>query len=292
MRVSGYLAAGFTLASRRLHLVFLDLISKLLWIAVTLGVFWLAGIWFSSRALLSGDDLRAFETGIAPLALAGVVRVVLENAETLGWNLGVAAAASCGWWFVAEAFVRAGMLPLSGNSFYRNALGNFSVCLASGLIRRSIMGSAGLLLGLIIFGPLLTAPLGEWGQALPDIGWPALAGSTLIAVLAFALILLDTLLRNDALEVAGDQLGQVLGVVGTLVLFEASLLASAALLVGVSFGMTGGATGVSGVLLLALILIAASSAAHSYLLLVRYYSVGIMRSYIHTERIKQYGSDV
>ena len=91
---------------------------------------------------------------------------------------------------------------------------------------------------------------------------------------------------------AGDQLGQVLGVVGTLVLFEASLLVSAALLVGVSFGMTGGAAGVSGVFLLALILIAAWSVAHSYLLLVRYYSVGIMRSYIHTERIKEYGSDV
>ncbi len=292
MTVSGYLAAGFSLASRRFDLVFLDFISKLLWVAVTLGLFWLAGIWFSSRALLSGADLRAFETGVPPVALAGVVRVVLENAETLGWNLALAAAASCGWWFVAEAFVRAGMLPLSGNSFYRNALGNFAVFLASGLIRRSIMGSAGLLLGLIIFGPLLTSPLGEWGQAFPDIGWPALAGSALIAVLAFALMLLDTLVRNDALEVAGDQLGQVLGVVGTLVLFEASLLASAVVLVGVSFGMASGAAGVSGVFLLALILVATLSVVDSYLLLVRYYTVGIMRSYIHTERIKKYGSDV
>ena len=197
MTVSGYLAAGFSLATRRLHLVILDLISKLLWITVTFVLFWIAGIWFSFRALVSGADLRAFQTGIPPVALAALVRTVLENGETLGWSLVFASALSVGWWIVQEAFVRAGMLPLPGNSFYRNALGNFSVFLVSGLLRRSIIGSAALLLGLVIFGPLLTASVGEWGQAWSDIRWPALAGTALLAVLAFALMLLDTLIRGD-----------------------------------------------------------------------------------------------
>ena len=90
----------------------------------------------------------------------------------------------------------------------------------------------------------------------------------------------------------GDQLGQVVGVVGTLALFEASLLASAVLLLGVSFRMTSWAGGVSGVSLLTLALVAILSVVHSYLLLVRYSSVGIMRAYIDTERIEQYGSDL
>ena len=292
MTVPGYLSAGFSAATRRLHLVVLDLISKLVWIAVTFIFFWFGGIWFFSRALVSGADLRAFQTGIPPVALAGLVRVVLENGETLGWILVLASVLSVGWWVVQEAFVRGGMLPFPGNRFYGNALDNFSVFLVSGLLRRCIMGSATLLFGLVIFGPLLTSPLGEWRQALPDILWPALAGGALIGALAFALMLLDTLIRTDALEVVGDQLGQVVGVVGTLALFEASLLASAAMLVGVSFGMTSGAGGVSGVFLLALALTAILSVAHSYLLLVRYSSVAIMRSYTHTERIKEHGSDV
>ena len=290
--VSGYLAAGFSVATRRLDVVILDLISKLLWIAVTFILFWFAGIWFSSRALVSGAVLRAFQTGIPAVALAALVRVVLENWEALGWSLVCASALSFGWWVVQEALVWGRMFPLPGNRFYGNALGNFSVFLVSGLLRRCIMGSAALLLGLVIFGPLLTSPLGEWGQALPDIGWPALAGGVLIAVLAFALMLLDALIRTDALEVVGDQLGQLVAVVGTLALLEASLLASAVLFLGVSFGMTSGAGGVSGVFLLALALAAILSVAHSYLLLVRYSSVGIMRSYTHTERIKEHGSDV
>ena len=123
-------------------------------------------------------------------------------------------------------------------------------------------------------GPLLTAPTGQWGQLWPEVRWPAALGLVSLLLLGFALMTLDTVVRSQTLDCLRSDFVSVIGIIGYVTLVEAVLLMVAALSATIGIGTV--SSPVVGVLLAGLALTGVSI-IHSYLLLVRYFSLGIMR---------------
>jgi hypothetical protein len=95
--------------------------------------------------------------------------------------------------------------------------------------------------------------------------------------LAFLLAVIDTLVRADAIDLLGADFFGVTGLIGTLVLFEA--LIGASLLVAVTAGFLNVANArqaLEMVVATALVLLVLNF-LHSYLLIVRFSAVGIMK---------------
>ena len=271
---SVYLIAGFGIAARRPHYILIDMIGKGVWLFGAGVIFWTAGLWFASTVPVSDADVVWFQTGIPVASLIGILRTVVDNWPRLGQSLIGGACACLLLWTLIEAFVRGGLLRLTGNSVFRDAFGHFPRFVLTGLTRRFILMTAGILTGLVSLGPLLTTPMAEWSSVWPDVGSPVIAGSILIASLAFSLTIPDTLVRCDAVELFGRALPEVLVVIG----FPAALeMLAWALGVGLlAIAVTTQAT--PGVLLvLTGLLVIGLSIVHSYLLLARYSAVGIMQ---------------
>ena len=271
---SDALIAGFGLATRRPHFILIDMIAKLAWMigsGLILGGF---SLWFLSRIPIDESDLVWFQSGVPGATLLGFLSSIRTNLSPLVWMLVLSSGVSLLWWTALEASVRGGILPLTGNSLIRDATLNFTRFLLTGLIRRSILVTIAILVGLVSFGPLLTTPMTQWPSVWPDVRWAAVAGAVVIALVAFFLTILDTLIRCNALELLGRSLSGVLLVIGVPAVMELGFWAFAASLAFIAV-MTPTAPGV--VIALTGFLIVALSVVHSYLLLARYSAVGIMR---------------
>ena len=268
------IAGGFALATRRIYFVFLDTAAKLMWLAGSLLLVVLAMNWAFSRIAISAEMLASFNSGVPAIAGGALLSLLIAQRSLLLGTLLVAMALSILLWIGIEAFVRAGMLPVSGRSFVGDAFAYFPRYLAAGIIRRLTLFTAAILVGLVAMGPLLTSPIAQWGHAWPEVRFPALAGTGILAILALFLLFVDTIIRSDAWSAVADDLPKVAGVIGTLAFFELALIGSASGLVTVTLDIAG-----SGglVVLVGGLSLAGLSVAHSYLLLVRYSAVGIMR---------------
>ncbi len=265
-----YLAAGLRSAGRRFHCVLLDMVFKGAFGTIALTVVVLSFLAFLARVPVDEETGAAFAV-LPSLAALAAVPALVENGSLLAQSLIGAALFTMLIWTVTEAFVRGGLLPETGNTPIRAAFAHFPLFLWTGALRRCVLLSAGIVIGLITLGPLLTAPVEEWGSRWPDVRWPVVAGVILLAWLAFFLVMLDTLSRCDALELLGTSLPAVVWIVGFPMLLEVSMwsLAGAATLAAARAPVL--ALGVGGACLVGL------SAGHSYLLLARYSAIGIMR---------------
>jgi hypothetical protein len=280
---------GFLLAMRRPHLLILDLIAKLAWLLLTVTVFGIAGIWFASGVQLTTNAVQALQSGVPALVAVTLIQSVISNGSALVETFAVAAIMCFGSWVLLEAFVRGGLLPLTDRTFVQDAADHFLRYLWVGLIRRTTLSLAVVLAALIALGPLLTMPVAEWAQIWPDVRWAALAGLGILVLLAFGLMTIETLVRSDAIEVLGLDLSRVVGIVLVLALVEAGVvlgaLAASALIIQ-WLGSPGG-------LVLAGILFAGVlSVSHSYILLVRYSAVGLMRRDIRYGAATEHASDL
>ncbi len=288
-RTLTYVKEGFGFASRRLHLVVLDMAAKLTWLALAIAVFGFAGVWFASGVELTGSDIMALESGVPAVAAAGILQSIISNWPILVETFAIAIVICFGGWVLLEAFVRGGLLPLSDRTFVTDAVHHFQRYLWVGLIRRTILGSGLVLTALITLGPLLTIPVGEWGQIWPDVRWAALAGLGVLVLLAFCLMTLETLIRSDAVEVLGLDLSRVVGIVLALALLETAAVLTVAVASAVAIQVVGSVGGlVVGGALLAGVL----SVNHSYMLLVRYSAVGIMRRDMRYGATTEHASDL
>jgi hypothetical protein len=109
-----------------------------------------------------------------------------------------------------------------------------------------------------------------------------LAGAATIAIvtflsLAFFLTLLESLIRADAVELLGTDLIRVTGLVGILMSFEGMVAASFVTILVTGFLNVGSSTEALLVLAAAVAVILILSFFHSYLLLVRFSAIAIMR---------------
>ena len=95
--------------------------------------------------------------------------------------------------------------------------------------------------------------------------------------LAFLLTLVETLVRADAVELLGTDLFRVAGLLGILMSFECMVVASALAILVAGFVNVSSAVAAIAMLGAALAAVLFLNILHSYLLLVRFSAIAIMR---------------
>ena len=262
--VAEILHEGFVRAHRRLGLVFLDVIWKLVWAALTIAGVGIVLYRFVSRLEFEPVNIQVLDA----LRIANSVQQLWSDygAEFLA-GLIVVACMSALVYLLLEATVRrklvgAGFSPRPASERgLKPGTTSFAVFVGSNVARVTILGSAAVILTVISRGS-------------PDA---RIAALVVFFSLAFFLTIIDTLVRTDAIDLLGADFFGVTGLIGTLVLFEA--LIGASLLVAVIAGFLNVANASQAfemVVATALVLLVFNF-LHSYLLVVRFSAVGIMR---------------
>jgi len=247
---------AFRRAHQRLGYIFLDFVWKLIWVAVTTVTLLLSATWVTSGLRgISWDEtgIRAVDNLVAAALLREFWRANQIDALLA---LIFAAAVSAIAWFLLEALFRR---RLVGASFVPAATTKFSVLLLSNVAKSLV------LIATCLF--LVPAVLAGAGTLAVII----------LAAFAFSMTVVETLIRSDAVEMLGTDLIRVTGLLGILVSFEAMVAVSVVAILGAGVLSVGSGTeavvmlGVTaaGIVLLTLL--------HSYLLLVRFSAIAIMR---------------
>ena len=135
------------------------------------------------------------------------------------------------------------------------------VFLGSSLARIAILGSAAVTLILMSRGS---------GEA-------RIAALVAFLALTFFVTIIDTLVRSDAIDLLGVDFLGVTGLIGTLVLFESLIGASLLVILFAGFLNVANAMGALEMLVMTTLVLLIFNFLHSYLLLVRFSAVGIMR---------------
>ena len=246
------LREGFRLTHRRFGLVFLDFLWKAVWFVFTVGLLFLVAAWFGARF----EAIGRLDTGNRGIDTA-VGLALLRQFWSVNRTQIVAAAAtvvfvSIVMWLVLEALFRRRLIS-----------GRFSTFLLSNLLKSLFLTNAALGWAAIFF-------------SRPDRGAAFIVIVTLTA-LAFLLTIIETLVRTDALELLGTDLFRVAGLIGILLLFEAMISGSCAIMLTVGFLKISGWRE-------ALVMVATAAAGgifmtvlHSYLLVVRFSAISLMR---------------
>ena len=153
----------------------------------------------------------------------------------------------------------------------------FGTFLVASVLKCLFLTNAGLAFGAICFSRYFVSPFAEWGQMWPDTRGAALIVVLTLAALGFLLTTIETLVRSDAIELLGTDLFRVAGLIGILLLFETMISGSCALMVGVGFLSVSGWRDALLMLGTAAVGMAFMTVLHSYLLVVRFSAVVIMR---------------
>ncbi len=267
--VNDVLRQGFQLAHHRLRLIYLDLVWKSIWLVLTLAGLFLVAMWF-------GAEFRSTvwaDTGNR--AVSGAITVALLRRFWLAKHAAILAAVasvlflSLVAWFLVEAGVRSKLFTSHGQGF--------SAFLVSSCLKSFFILAAVLALAAICFGRYFATPFSEWPQLWPDTRGAAFVGVVAITTLGFFLTILDTLVRNDAIELLGTDLFRVTGLIAILLLFEKMIFASCAMMLGIGLLKVAGLKGAVAILVATATAVGSLNVLHSYLLLVRYLAVGILR---------------
>jgi hypothetical protein len=268
--VAELLRDGFALARRRLSLILIDLLWKLVWAIATGVMFGIVALWFGSQ-FQSIEWQAADVPGVNGLVAAALVRQLWnEYAGAVGGVVVAVLLLSFLLWIVLEAFFRSRILSSLPER-------PFKLYILSNIARTTILAGAASMLLLLVFGQFLTAPFSEWPDLWYQTRSASLTGITIFLCIAFFLTILDTLIRSDAVELFGTDLIRVGGVIGILVMFETLISASAALGIISGFLMISSGAEAAAMLGLAVAGIIMMNAFHSYLLLVRFSAIVIMR---------------
>lgn len=266
--VTDAVAGGFFLATRNLHLVLADMAAKLAWLLLTFLFLLFSATIFLPLPTSGGERAPQLGTLLFGVRVATFWPQFLEN-------LIIAGVLSFLTWGLLEAFVRSRILYWIWHGFPERKR-TFARFLASGMLRRLIFGLVAALLILILMGPGLATSRGEWTRTWPEMQWAVLTVVLLLTMVAFVLMVVDTLLRCDAVETLGPQLGGITAAVALIGLFEVILRLAALAGTVVLLNLIA----VPVVLLFGVPAIGVTlSVVHSYLLLVRYCAIGIMRTY-------------
>ena len=255
--LSDILRGGFTRAHHRPGLIILDFFWKAIWFLVTMAIAAVAAVWVTS-------DIRAIQwdpTGIRVVDTFIATAILREfwnahTVEVLTISVGVLLI-SCSFWTLLEALCRRRIVIEVTERL--DAQIPLAVFVASALLKYVVLSAAGFLLLLASFEGAL------W------IAVVTLAGMT------FFLTLIDSLIRADAVDLLGTDLFRVAGLVGILMSFELLIGSSIAVLFFTSLlriarpidAVTTLGAAAAGVVFLTLV--------HSYLLLVRFSAIAIMR---------------
>jgi len=285
------LRQGFARAHGRLGPIFLDLLWKAIWCAVTFVALALIAGWFGSQL----QNIQWQDTGVPALngllATTALRQFLIAHASAIFWALVSVLCLSVGLWFLLEAFFRwrivtghlvaAGFTPASDqlNAGIKPAATSltFKTFLTSAVIKAAILFSVAFILSLIVFGRYLATPMSQWRMLWLETRGATVAGLIAFIGVAFLLTVLDTLLRSDAVELLGVDLIRVSGVIGTLLIFEAMIGVS--VLIVIVSGFLSVSRGIEAIVMIFVLIfgVILLNLFHSYLLLVRFSAVDIMR---------------
>jgi hypothetical protein len=256
---------GFAFAGQRPGLIFIDLFWKLVWTLLTVVAIFIAVMWLTG-------DLRAIswqDTGVKTtngLIAAAVLRDLWLAKRAQGFAaMAVVSIVSIVIWIILEAVFRRKLVrdislkTFDGGNSPAVSTYPLKVFLGSGVFKMLML--------------LVTAFL---MLSVSFVGARTIGIVTFISF-AFLLAVFETLIRADAVELFGTDLIRVAGLLGILVSFESMVWASVAIAILAGFlnvarlsqaflmiGVAG-----FGVLMLTFL--------HSYLLLVRFSAIAIMR---------------
>jgi len=245
------LRGAFALAHRRVGLIFLDTLWKGIWVVISIGALFLAVSWIASDLVaISWEDTHV--AAVNGLIAAAVLRRFwsANQAEILSAAGLVIVLCSAAWFFLEALFRR---------KFVDGTTGVFHILLLSNAAKYTILAATSLLL-------------------IPA----AFAGAATIAVvtflaLAFFLTLLDTVIRADATELLGTDLFRLAGLLGILMSIEGMVAASLVTVLVAGFSNVASSADAVVMLGAALLAVLFLNLLHSYLLLVRFSAVAIMR---------------
>jgi hypothetical protein len=277
---------GFSSANRRVGIVFLDVLWKAVWLFAT-------GVFLGLFLMLAAAELQSISWEVSeapqnPLLAAVVLRELWETySAQAAAGLLVIAAASMIAWLIMEPYFRSRLLPTgevprTGSGPATSASrprspSTFSIFLASGIARTLILCAATLVVAVLSFGHYLATPFGEWPSLWSETRGVAVVGVSIIVGLAFLVTVADTLIRSNTIQLLGSHMLEVAGLIGTLLFIETCIAVSGMLIV------VAGVLQISSPLefFMAMTMVAAAaflmSTLHSYLLLVRFLSIDIMR---------------
>jgi hypothetical protein len=267
--VSETLSLGFRLTHRRIGLIFLDLLWKSIWLVLMLGGFLFVAVWFGSAFW----SIQWVDTGNRAINTAIAFRLLREfwaaNWPAVLRVASVVVCLSITAWFLLEAGFRSRLLS-GGNQ-------PFSTFLISNILKSLFIGAASLALATICFVRYFAAPITEWPQLWPETRGAIFICVATVSALAFLLTIVDTLVRSDAIELLGRDLIRVTGLITILLSFEAMIVASCAVMLGVGLLNVAGLKSALALLATTVIAVGLLNALHSYLLIVRYSAVDILR---------------
>jgi hypothetical protein len=254
--VTETLRAGFAEAHRRVGLVFLDVIWKVIWFALTTAGVFLVVYRFVSHFQFTSTHFQPVDA----LRLANAARSVWNNysGEFVG-GLFAVAGMSVLLYLLLEANVRRKMIVRERGP--KPVTTNLLIFIGSNLARVAILGSAAVLLAVMAQGSLDAV----------------VAAAIVFVALAFSLSILDTLVRSDAVDLLGADLLGVTGMIGTLLLFETLIGASFLIVLIAGFLNVASAMEALEMLAVTTLVLLIFNFLHSYLLVVRFSAVGIMR---------------
>lgn len=276
--VAEAVTGGFRRAMSRLHLVAADMATKLVWILLSSACVLAAFLAFFS-AVRPPDGVPPDLVGLVLLARA------LDAWPILVGGLLVAAGVSFLAWCVLEALVRSRIIGWRGTGVgFRTVFWRF---LTSGLLRRCAFVLTTAVLLIVLLGPALTGNSAEWTRTRLESPWAWVGSGLVLVMVAFVLMLTDTLVRCDAIETLGGHVGTVVAAVSAIGLTEVAVRWAALMVTLIAVNVMPSPMGlILAVPTVGLVL----SLAHSYLLVVRYTAVDIIRQHIESSGITPTGS--
>jgi len=245
------LRAGFALAHQRVGLVFLDVLWKGIWIVISIGALFVAASWITSDLLaISWEDARV--GAVNGLIAAALLRRFWSANQTVILSiLGLVMVLTIVTWLVLEALFR--------RKFVARTTGTFRILLLSSAAKYAILLATSLLLIPAVFAGAVTIAI------------------VALVALGFLLTLFDTLIRADATDLLGTDLFRVAGLLGILMSFEGMVAGSLGTLLVAGFSNVASSVDAMAMFGAALVAVLFLSLLHSYLLLVRFSAIAIMR---------------
>jgi hypothetical protein len=250
------LRKSFARAHQRLGLIFLDVVWKAIWFICSVAAVFLVAAWFGSQL----HGIAWEDTGVRAVnaLVTGILLRQFWAANGLAITLTLASvvALSIAAWFLLEAFVRFRIFRVVAGFSPRPSVLPY---LISRVVKTTV---------LCIFALILAA--------LFLNGAPILALILFLSI-AFCLTLIETVIRADAVELLGTDLIRVSSLLVILMSFE--MMVAAAFGVVLVTGFLNVARLVDAAVMLGWtgLCIVFLSMLHSYLLLVRFSAVDIMR---------------
>ena len=243
------LRQGFALAHHRFGLIFVDLLWKIVWFVATVVALLLVALWFGSQL----QSIAWQDTGIRNVNAWIAVNLVREfwAAHKAGIYTAIAAVLlfSLFAWLVLQAFFHSRIVSTPNvKLFFVSSAAKIAILVAV----------AAILLPVALAGAGVVA-------------------AVIFVLIAFSLTLIDTLIRTNAVELLGTDLLRTTGLVGILFAFETMVSVSFAIALFAALLNASRLIDILVSLAAAIVIIVLLTLLHSYLLLVRFSAIDVMR---------------